>query len=337
MKKMVLPGVKIKCLIFLLLLCLVACTTAPKQTEETTNTATQPKVVVPQFNADSAYSYVAQQVAFGPRVPNSKSHVRCGDWLIEELKKYCDTVYVQSYQVKAFDGKMLNSRNIIGAFAPDAGNRILLAAHWDTRPFADQDTVRKNEPIDGANDGASGVGVLLEVARQLKAAKSKMAVDIILFDAEDYGQPDDSNLPYMEDSYCLGSQYWAKNLHVQNYFARFGVLLDMVGAANSKFTQEGTSMRYAPEIVNLVWQTASNAGFGDYFIQETTKGIIDDHYYINGLAHMKVVDIIHYDYNTRSNFWKHWHTHGDSIDKIDRNTLRATGQTILEVLYRQNA
>ncbi len=333
---MALPGVKIKRLFFPLLLLLVACNSKPT-VQESTIPAAETKVNVPQFNADSAYRYIAQQVAFGPRVPNSKSHINCGDWLITELKKYCDTVYVQSYQVKAFDGKILNSRNIIGAFSPDAGNRIMLAAHWDTRPFADQDSVRENEPIDGANDGASGVGVLLEVARQLKSAQSKMAVDFIFFDAEDYGQPDDSKLPYMEDSYCLGSQYWAKNPHVPNYFARFGVLLDMVGAVNSKFTQEGTSMRYAPEIVNLVWQTASNAGFGDYFVQEITKGIIDDHYYINGLAHMKVVDIIHYDHNTPSNFWKHWHTHGDTIDKIDKNTLRATGQTLLEVLYRQNA
>lgn len=331
------PGRKHNLLLAAVIILLSACNSSTQKTDEPVKPSEVKNVIVPQFNADSAYAYVARQVAFGPRVPNMKSHVDCGNWLIDELKKYCDTVYAQAFQVRSFDGKMLNGRNIIGAFQPDAGNRIMLAAHWDTRPFADQDTERRNEPIDGANDGASGVGVLLEVARQLHTAGSKMAVDIILFDVEDYGQPDDSKLPQMQDSYCLGSQYWSKNLHVPNYFARFGILLDMVGAERSTFTQEGTSIRYAPEIVSLVWNTASSVGYSDYFVPEKTKAIVDDHFYVNELTHIKCVDIIHYDYNTPSNFWKHWHTHGDSMDKIDRNTLRATGQTVLEVLYRQNS
>lgn len=335
---MELPGANFKAIAAGVLLLFTACTgNNSGKTDTAVQPATQNNIQVPAFNADSAYSYVARQVAFGPRVPNMKSHVACGDWMIAQLKMYCDTVYVQPFQVRAFDGKVLNGRNIIGAFQPDAGNRILLCAHWDTRPFADQDSARKNEPIDGANDGASGVGILLEVARQLKTANSKMAVDIVFFDAEDYGQPDDSELPQMEDSYCLGSQFWAKNLHVAGYFARFGILLDMAGASGSTFTQEGTSMRYAPEIVNLVWSTAANAGFSDYFIPEPTKGIIDDHYYINSLTHIKCVDIIHYDHSTPSNFWKYWHTHGDTMDKIDKGTLHAVGQTLLEVLYRQNS
>ena len=289
----------------------------------------------PSFNADSAFAFVKQQVDFGPRVPNSNAHTKCADWMANVMNGYADTVIVQRYNVTAFDGKVLNSKNIIASFRPALGNRILLCAHWDTRPFADQDTERKNEPIDGANDGASGVGVLMEVARQLSIAKPNLGVDIIFFDAEDYGQPDDSEFPPMEDSYCLGSQYWAKNLHTPNYIARYGILLDMVGAEHSTFTQEGTSVQYAPYVVDLVWKTAASAGYSDYFLMQKTKGIIDDHFYINRISGIRCVDIIHYDFNTTSNFWKHWHTHGDTIDKIDKNTLKATGQTLLEVLFRE--
>ena len=315
---------------------LSACTTSNRNdANDTTAKVVTPAVNVPAFNGDSAFSYVKQQVDFGPRVNNSQSHRNCGDYLIAKMKSYCDTVIVQSFRTRAFDGKQLESRNIIGSFHPELGNRILLASHWDSRPFADQDTVRKNEPIDGANDGASGVGVLMEVARQLAATNPALGVDIIFFDAEDYGQPEDSKYPQMEDSYCLGSQYWANNLHTRNYIARYGILLDMVGAEHSTFTQEGTSMNFAPYVVDHVWKIASAAGFGDYFVFEKTKGIIDDHYYINKVAGIKCIDIIHYDFNTPSNFWKYWHTHGDTIDKIDKNSLRATGQTLLEVLFRE--
>ncbi|MBL7922859.1 MAG: M28 family peptidase [Bacteroidia bacterium] len=294
-----------------------------------------PPVDVPRFQADSAFAFVKQQVEFGPRVPNTRAHVNCAEWLAGKLAGYADTLIVQSFRVRAFDGKVLDSRNIIASFHPDLGNRILLCAHWDTRPFADQDQERRNEPIDGANDGASGVGVLLEVARILAATDPALGVDIVLFDAEDYGQPDDSGFPPMDDSYCLGSQYWAKNPHQRNYIARYGILLDMVGAPQAKFTQEGTSMQYAPSVVEQVWKTAAATGFGDYFIPERTKGIIDDHYYINRLAGIKCIDIIHYDFSSPSNFWTHWHTHEDRLDKIDRNSLRAVGQTLLEVLFRE--
>ncbi len=299
------------------------------------NHSGKPAVKAPDFNSDSAYAFTAQQVLFGPRVPNSTAHKQCADWMTSRMQEYCDTVIVQSYRVTAFDGKVLDSRNIIASFRPDLGNRILLCAHWDTRPWADQDSVRKKEPIDGANDGASGVGILMEVARQLAASKPELGVDIVFFDAEDYGQPDDSEFPPMDDSYCLGSQYWAQHLHQPNYMARYGILLDMAGADQATFTQEGSSMQYAPYIVDLVWKAGNDIGYGQHFINEKTKGIIDDHFYINRLAGIRCIDIIHYDYNTASNFWKHWHTHGDTIDKISRPTLKAVGQTLLEVLYRE--
>ncbi len=304
-------------------------------TSGSTSSSGKPALKAPAFDADSAFEFTAQQVKFGPRVPNSTAHKQCADWMASKMEEFCDTVIVQSYRVKAFDGKMLDSRNIIASFHPDLGNRILLCAHWDTRPWADQDSVRKNEPIDGANDGASGVGILMEVARQLSVSRPNLGVDIIFFDAEDYGQPDDSELPPMEDSYCLGSQYWAKNLHQPNYIARYGILLDMAGADQATFTQEGSSMQYAPYVVDMVWKAGNDIGYGQNFVNEKTKGIIDDHFYINRLAGIRCIDIIHYDYNTPSNFWKHWHTHGDTIDKISRPTLKAVGQTLLEVLFRE--
>lgn len=322
-------------ILWLLLLVVSACTNNTDNNSTEVKPETMKSIVVPVFNADSSFAYVAQQVKFGPRVPNTKAHIVCGDWMIRKLKEYCDTVIVQPFQVRSFDGKILNGRNIIGSNNASAGNRIFLSSHWDTRPFADQDSVRKNEPIDGANDGASGVGVILEVARQMKLDHSRIAVDFIFFDVEDYGQPEGSSYPLMEDSYCLGAQYWSSNMHVNNYSARFGILLDMVGSTQSTHTQEGTSRQYAPEVVDLVWKCAREVGYSESFLFEATRPIIDDHYYVNRNAHIKCIDIIHYERTSPSNFWTHWHTHGDTIDKIDPKSLKAVGQTLLQVLYSE--
>lgn len=338
---MVLPGRNLKqtlISIWIIFICLFFIPSCGNKSQDTTTVGKPVPVVqvnVPRFNADSAFSFVKQQVDFGPRVPNSTAHVNCGNWLTTTLQAYADTVIVQSFQVRAFDGKVLNSKNMIASFHPDLGNRIMLCAHWDTRPFADQDTQRKNEPIDGANDGASGVGVLLEVARQISLANPMVGLDIVLFDVEDYGQPENSGFPEMEDSYCLGSQYWVNNLHQPNYKARFGILLDMVGSEQIRFYKEGTSMQYASDIVDNVWRTGEMAGFGANFIDQQRNGIIDDHYYINKMLGFKVIDLIHYEESAPSKFWKHWHTHGDTIDKIDRTSLLVTGQTLLEVVFRE--
>lgn len=293
-------------------------------------------VKVPGFNEDSAYAYVARQVAFGPRVNNTRAHIECGNWLIAELKKHSDTVYVQSCVLTGFDNKALQSRNIIASFNPKADKRIILSSHWDTRPFADQDDERSNEAIDGANDGASGVGILMEVARQLHDAKPGIGIDIILFDAEDYGQPDNGQ-PYKEDSYCLGSQYWAKNPHLAGYHADFGILLDMVGAQNATFTKEGTSMMYAPSYMNYVWNTANEIGYGAYFQYQQTGTLIDDHKYVNEITGIPMIDIIHRTDKTPSGFGAYWHTHDDNIQSVDKKTLKAVGQTLLYTIYRYNA
>ncbi len=320
-----------------LVLLITACDS--KETKTTQSTSTQEKVQmnIPEFNADTAYQYIAMQVAFGPRVPNTKAHIACGDFLSAELKKYGASVYEQKAMVSAFDQTKLQMRNIIAAFHPEKPNRILLCAHWDTRPFADQDITDQNKAIDGANDGGSGVAVLLEIARHLSLHTPEIGIDIIFFDAEDYGQPDNSTLPRMDHSYCLGSQYWAKNPSTANYRPAYGILLDMVGGANARFTQEEISRVYASNVLNKVWATAVDAGYSDYFSYQQTNAIIDDHYYINTLAQIPTIDIIHHDASSVSGFWKHWHTHEDRLENIDKRTLKAVGQTLLNLIYQGKA
>ncbi len=301
-----------------------------KKTSDETPAVTKPDIPVPYFNADSSWAFIQRQVAFGPRVPDTPAHDSCADYLIQKLKSYTDDIIVQEGKVTAYNGIKLNIINIIARFNPEINNRLLLCAHWDTRPFADQDRERPNEPFDGANDGASGVGVLLEIARQLFMLKPYIGVDIIFFDAEDYGK---SNV---NDSYCLGSQYWAKNPPVPNYYPKYGILLDMVGAANAVFTMEGYSMQYAPSVVKKVWDTAAKSGYSDYFRYKKTNPMTDDHFYINTMAQIPCIDILQYDPSTRSGFGSYWHTHADNMEIIDKNTLKAVGQTLLEVVYKEN-
>jgi len=294
------------------------------------------EISTPVFNADSAYNFVLQQVEFGPRVPETDAHKACANFLINKMKKFADNVITQKAIVKAYDDKMLGMINIIGEFNPGKKNRIMFCAHWDTRPFADQDDKDSDKPIDGANDGASGVGVLLELARQLSKNKPSIGVDVIFFDTEDYGQPDGSKRVFRVNTWCLGSQYWAKNLHRNNYFPRYGILLDMVGASDAIFTMEGNSMKYAPGVMRKVWKIATNQGFSKYFSFDKTNAIVDDHVYINEISGIPCIDIVHYDFTTPSHFGKFWHTHDDNMEIIDKNTLRAVGQTLLEVIFQEN-
>lgn len=311
-------------------------------TNENNNTKTKIKkeiksVDVPNFNSDSAYNFVEKQVAFGPRVPNSNEHIECAKYLVAKLKEFGAEVIEQDFIATAFDGTKLKSKNIIGQFQADRQRRVLLTAHWDTRPFADNETDKElqNKPILGANDGASGVGVLLEVARIIGQKNTSVGVDIIFFDSEDYGQADFKKADYQEDTWCLGSQYWAKNLHKPNYYAQFGILLDMVGAKDALFTKEGTSMYFAPGIVEKVWNTASKIGYSDYFLFQKTNAVTDDHLYVNQIAGIQCIDIIQHDPTTNSRFGAYWHTHNDNMDVIDKNTLKAVGQTLLEVIYNE--
>lgn len=303
-------------------------------TENSTSTGKPYTAVAPEFKADSAYYWIEKQVALGPRIPNSKAQKQCAELIITALKDFGLKINVQKAQVLGFDGKMLSCTNITGSVNPENTNRIFLSGHWDTRPFADQDTKDKDVPIDGANDGGSSTGILLEIARVIGKNKPNIGVDLIFFDVEDYGQPSGSKFPYMEDSYCLGSQYWAKNKPM-SYMPKYGINLDMVGNSGATFTKEATSVNYAYGVVEKVWQTAAKIGYGNYFINKNTNGITDDHAYINEIAKIPTIDIIHHDERTNSNFPETWHTHNDNLKNIDKSTLKAVGQTMLEVIYTE--
>lgn len=288
----------------------------------------------PTFNADSAFYFIETQVAFGPRVPNSPAHKACANYLVETLQNMGAEVIEQDFIATAFSGTKLESKNIIASFNPNASKRIVLGAHWDSRPFADQDTEDREKPIDGANDGASGVGVLMEIMRVLQQdKKASVGVDVVFFDSEDYGQPE--GMEYKPDTWCLGSQHWSKNPHKPNYSADYGILLDMVGAKDARFYKEGVSMEYASHIVLRVWKTAEKIGHGHFFVNEETGSITDDHTYVNKYAKIPMIDIIQHDPSSPSYFGKYWHTHDDTMEVIDKETLKAVGQTVLQVIYNE--
>lgn len=298
---------------------------------------------IPVFNKDSAYHFVAQQVNFGPRVPNTIAHEKTADYLIQKLRQYGAIVEVQEFSATTFDNNELQLKNIIASFYPEKKKRILLAAHWDTRPFADKDSdeLKRSEPILGANDGASGVGLLLEIARNLHSADTEpdVGVDIIFFDGEDWGELEGMkrttpNSDLYEDWWALGSQYWSKNKHNPSYSAYYGILLDMVGAKNSTFYQEGVSLQYAPSIVRKVWNNAETLGYGHIFIDKKQAGITDDHLFVNEYAKIPMINIVHYD-SKAGYFGDYHHTHKDNMDIISKEILEAVGKTVLLTIYKE--
>ena len=318
------------------LLSITSCDNKQNNKTVVNNTPKKQVVKVPGFNADSAYNYVKKQLEFGPRVPGSEAHAQCAEWFIDFFNEKADTVYVQDFRTRLYNGKSIDGKNIIASFNPKAKKKILLAAHWDSRPFADHDPDRTkwNTPIDGANDGASGVGVLMEVARALKENPINTGIDIILFDLEDYGAPQYLNL-MTNDDWALGSQYWSKNPHVYNYSAYFGILLDMVGASNPRFPKEYYSQQLAPSLSNEIWRMARELGYDQYFINEIGHPINDDHIYVNVNANIPMIDLIHLEDNENSSFYPYWHTLNDNIHQIDPNTLGMVGNVVLNVIYRK--
>ena len=299
----------------------------------------EPRAIVPQFNADSAYNFVARQVAFGPRVPGTVTHRKCGDYLVSKLRSYGAEVVTQDIDLKAYNGDLLKSRNIIARFQPEKMERVMLCAHWDTRPWADSDPNKANhyKPLPGANDGGSGVGVLLEIARQLADVPTTVGVDIILFDAEDYGLHENDVEKYasVTNSWALGSQYWSRHPHEFAYGPKYGILLDIVGAPGSQFRQEGISMHYAPNVVRMVWKHAKDAGYSRFFVDEEGGYITDDHLYVNKTAGIPCIDIINCDPESPNGFGPYHHTMKDDMDWIDKETLKAVGQTVLYVIYSE--
>lgn len=319
-----------------ILLTLAACKSDPKP--DTPTIPPKPKVDVPKFNADNAYNYIQKQVDFGPRFVNSPGHKACASWLAQELESLGAVVTKQPVDINAYNGKLLKAVNIVGAINPSAPKRVLLCAHWDTRHIADYDPDKSNhtKPILGADDGGSGVGVLLEIARVLKERPLKnIGVDIVLFDAEDYGQPQDGGgFAKQDHTWALGSQHWSRYKHKPGYRATFGILLDMVGAKGAKFTMDGTSMKYAPQLMKNVWNVAHEAGFGNFFSYQKTGELQDDHLYVNMIAKIPTIDIIHR--KTNNSFGPHWHTMDDNMSVISKSSLRAAGQTVLAVVYAED-
>ena len=287
---------------------------------------------VPHFSADSAYQFIEEQVNFGPRNPGSEGHQKTKKYLIRKLQSYAGTasVFSQEFTAEGYNSDTLQLTNIIAAFNPRHSDRIMLCAHWDTRPRADKDSSNASQPIIGADDGASGVGVLLELARIFRDNPPPIGVDIILFDGEDYGREGDTG------RYFLGSRYWSQNPPVQNYAPRFGILLDMVGGENALFPKEQYSMRYAPALVNELWSIAEEEGFGTLFVKQEGNAISDDHVVINRILGIPTIDIIrHRPSRPDAGFAPYWHTHSDNLDIIDNNTLKAVGEILTELIYNR--
>lgn len=321
----------VKYLVSFLLLAtiLVACKSDPVTTPVEDIKTSRRKV--PKFDQEKAYQLVQKQVDFGPRYPGTEAHKNLISYLTSELKKYTDKVIEQDFEVDFLDEKNVSATNIIGIINPKVKKRILLGAHFDTRKIAekDDDPAMQNKPILGADDGGSGVAVLLEIARLIKENGIDIGVDIILFDAEDNGQDG--------EGWCLGSEYWAKNPHVANYKAEFGILVDLVGAKNAEFGKEENSMSGARSYVNKIWTLANRMSYSNYFIDMNPGPVMDDH--VNVMLYRKIpmVDIINMSkLNGRQGFGHYHHTHDDNMDIIDKNTLRAVGKVVTATLYNFN-
>lgn len=326
---------------YILLLVSAIAVMACKSGKQNANEPTADTIAIsncPAFVADSAMKHIEAQCAFGPRVTGTKAHAACGDYIVECFKGYGCQVTEQTMELTAYDGTKLPGRNIIASINPDKADRIIICAHWDCRPWADHDPDKANQhtPILAANDAASGVAVMLEMARVIQQQPLSYGVDFICFDAEDWGMPDwEDSEKYadVEDSWCLGSNYWARNPHKENYSARYGILLDMVGGRGSTFAMEGVSRYYADTVVQMLWHLAKQIGYGSYFPIKDGGYVQDDHVPVNEIAGIPCLDIIpHFDQGP-SSFGPTWHTISDTPENIDPAVLKAVGQSVLQMMY----
>lgn len=288
--------------------------------------------VVPEFSSENAFRYIVEQVNMGPRVPNSEAHRETIQLYNRHFREFAgnNAVFVQSFQTEVY-GDTLNLYNLIASFGTEYSDRVLLAAHWDSRPRAEKDLMNPDLPILGADDGASGVAVLMEFAKIFSEYELPIGVDIILFDGEDYGMPSDL------DNYFLGSRYWGNNPPVPGYSPRFGILLDMVGGVNAVFPKEGYSMQFAPNLVNKIWSIAAEFDYENLFKDEIGGMISDDHIVVERLTGIPMINIIHHrvDESGNVNFPPYWHSQDDNLDIIDINVLQAVGEVVLELIYNR--
>ena len=312
----------------------VACSGSDNKEVKTIEPVDYTAVDIPDFVADSAYRYVEEQLAFGPRVPGTNEHGKCAKYLAGKMTEWADTVYVQDFNTTLWDNSTVKGYNIIASFDTDNQNRVLFAAHWDSRAYADHDPNPDNhrKPILGANDGASGVAVLMEMARNMKVKRPGMGVDIIFFDVEDQGIPEFED-DYKDNTWCLGSQYWSKTPHTMFYRANYGILLDMVGNSNPRYTKEEVSRVFAPGLVEKVWNVANQLEYGLSFVNQNTPAILDDHLYVNQIAQIPMIDIVQNQEGT--SFFEHWHTVNDNIDVIDKDALKQVAHVVYTILYSE--
>lgn len=288
----------------------------------------------PTFNADSAYAFIETQLAFGPRVPGTKGHDMCGDFIVAHLTENGFSVVEQIDSIRGFDNREFPLRNIIGSLNPEKTKRLMLCAHWDSRPYMDQDPEHLHDSLIGANDNASGVSILLEIARIMEKNNPQIGVDLVFFDMEDQGRPAFETGADPEDhGYCLGSTYWSEN--IGEYQAEYGILVDMVGAKGAIFALESISMAHAQPVMYKVWDMGHQLGYANHFQYNKTKPVYDDHKYVNEIAGIPCIDIIDHDASTSSEFGKYWHTHADNLDIIDKESLKAVGQTLIQVVFNE--
>lgn len=272
------------------------------------------------FDGVVAMERVRRQVAFGPRVPGTPGHRAMGDWLVAELRQRADTVIVQEWTHTTADGKTLPMRNVLARFRPADPRRVLYLAHWDTRPISDKavDPAARATPVPGANDGGSGVAILMGVADLLKTAPPAVGVDLLFVDGEDYGSFDT-----MTDV-LIGATYFADHLPDANYQPMLGVLWDMVGDSVPVFEQEGNSLQGAPEVLQRVWSTAQRLGHGAIFTNRQGLAISDDHVPLLAKG-LRVIDVIDLDYP-----WHH--TPEDTPDKVSQRTLQIVGDVAITLI-----
>ena len=327
---------------FFCLLSLTACLSLPSCGRQTKGKASTADTIAlapcPSFSADSAMLYINEQCSFGPRVTGSEAANRCGDHIARRFRQFGAKVEEQTANVTTWDGTQLPARNIIARVNPSNTDRILICAHWDSRPWADNDDNEANwhKPILAANDGASGVAVMLELCRLLQQQPVQVGIDLICFDAEDLGTPQwaEDRLG-SADTWCLGSHFWAERAKDDGYKARYGVLLDMVGGRGATFSREGISMQLAGPIVSRVWQMAGQLGYRQFFPQRDGGHITDDHVNVNLIAGIPCIDIVPYYSEGPSSFGPTWHTMQDTPENIDRNVLKAVGQTVTQLIYNE--
>lgn len=310
------------------LLVVASCETDTKpKVKPSKGTTPKTAIKMPSFSQDSAYAHIEKQLSFGYRIPGTKEHEACKDWFVEKFKSYGAKIDVQEFKASFLGLNSQQSYNVIASFNPKAKKRLLFAAHWDSRLIAekDEDPKLKDKPIYGADDGASGVGVLIEIARLLHENPIETGIDIVLFDAEDQGQDG--------ENWCLGSKYWSMNPHKKGYDAKFGILLDMIGAKNARFGYEEISVKYGRKILDKVWGLAGGMGYGSYFERYNAGSIMDDHYYVNVNMGIPMIDIINRPLTVDHGFGEYHHTHKDNIDIISKQTLKAVGRVVTAVIY----